>query len=157
MCKIWIRPCSACRKQMTLSGLRGHREPCTTYRRRQAESRDTLTACEQEIAEQWRGTGGRRKCDDCQAVTRERTRARRKMACEARKAALRGKKDTPTPPPTSIPVPTPTPLPTPTPTLDERCEWGDTEDTKVENWSFLGKVEYESTMSLEEISGVLMN
>ena len=136
MCKIWIRPCSACRKQMTLSGPstsethRGHREPCTTYRRRQAESRDTLTAYEQEIMEQRRGTGGRRKCDECQAVTSERTRAKRKMECEARKAALRGKKDTPTPPPTSIPVPTPTPLPTPTLTLDERCEWGDTEHTK---------------------------
>lgn len=46
---------------------------------------------------------------------------------------------------------------TPTPTLDERCEWGNTEHTKVKIWSFLGKVEYGSAMSLEEISGALMD
>lgn len=93
MCKVWTRPCSDCRREMMLSGPstsethKGHREPCETYRRLQAEWGDRLTMCDQEVSEHWHGTGGVRKCDTCQGVTREQARIRRTTERKAKQAA----------------------------------------------------------------------
>ncbi|KAK0516785.1 hypothetical protein JMJ35_001388 [Cladonia borealis] len=101
MCKVWKRPCKGCNNEMMLSGPStsethpGHREPCETYRRRQAECGGHLEKCYPEVAELWQHSGGPRKCETCRKVTRENAkirRAERKAKITARKLEIQKKR-----------------------------------------------------------------
>ena len=65
----------------------GHREPCETFRRRQAESGNRLKKCDQEVKERWKHTDGPRKCKTCKTVTREEAKIRRTAKRKAKMAA----------------------------------------------------------------------
>lgn len=65
----------------------GHREPCETYRRLQAESGGSLTRCLKEVKEKLSSSSGPRKCDTCRSATREQAKIRRTAKHKAKMTA----------------------------------------------------------------------
>ena len=73
----------------------GHREPCQTYRRLQAESSDKPKECRYEVPEEWKRTDGPRKCENCRKMTSEKARVKRverRAKTAARKLQIQNKR-----------------------------------------------------------------